>query len=412
MTWARTCRIPAALDEVTHRSGAEVEPQSVGLSRQGVESIWRAVEALYRTGTHPGISLCVLKRGQVVLERALGHLSGNGPDDVPDVPRRPLKADSPFCVFSVSKAVTAMLVHHLDGRGLLHIDDPVAEYIPEFGRHGKGRVTIRHVLTHRAGIPSVAGAANDPDMLGDWDRVVRLLCDARPTFAPGRRLAYHAITGGYVLGEIVARVTGRDLRQLVRSEIADPLGMTWFNYGVRPDQVGEVARNAFTGPPVPPGVSHLVRRALGVSFADAVAISNDPRYLTPIVPSGNLVATAGEIATFFEVLRNDGTHRGIEIFDRRTVRRALAESSYLEVDLTLAFPVRYGLGLMLGAEHFSLFGPRSADAFGHLGFIHVLGWADPRRETSVALLTSGKPFVGAHLVRLVELVRAIATHTE
>ncbi|UJR79697.1 serine hydrolase domain-containing protein [Sandaracinus amylolyticus] len=408
MKLGRHCRIPHDLESVTDRDhGREVSPDRVGLSRRDVDAIWAKTEALYRTGTQPAIALCVRKRGEVVIERAIGHLAGNGPDDREDTPKVPIRASSPFCIFSVSKAVTAMVVHLLDDRGLLHIDDPVAEYLPEFGTHGKDRVTIRHVLTHRAGIPSVAGQHNDPELLLDWDRVVALLCDARPTFPPGRRLAYHAVTGGFVLGEIVRRVTGRDLRDVLRDEIAKPLGFRHFSYGVAPERVREVARNEFTGPPVPPGIHLLVQRALGVPFAEAVRISNDARYLTGVVPSGNVVATAYEVATFFDLLRNGGELGGARIFDRRTVRRALIETSYLELDLTLAFPVRYGLGLMLGAPRLSLFGPRTASAFGHLGFINVLGWADPERELSVALLTSGKPFVGPHLVRLVDLVRTI-----
>lgn len=410
MTLGRYVRVPRDLAAITDRNTRrEVEPERVGMTRRDVDAIWRATEALYRTGTQPAIALCVRKRGDVVIERAIGHLAGNGPDDDEHAPKTPIRATSPFCIFSVSKAVTAMIVHLLDDRGLLHIDDPVVEYLPEFGSHGKDRVTIRHVLTHRAGIPSVAGPHNDPDLLLHWDRVVALLCDARPTFPPGRRLAYHAVTGGFVLGEIVQRVTGRDIRQVLREDIAEPLGLPWLSYGAPLERAHEVARNEFTGPPVPPGIHLLVQRALGVPFAEAVRISNDPRFLGAIVPSGNVVGTAYEVATFFDLLRMGGELDGVRIFDRRTVRRAVIETSYLELDLTLAFPVRYGLGLMLGAPRLSIFGPRSPSAFGHLGFINVLGWADPDRELSVALLTSGKPFVGTHLYRLVDLVRTIAS---
>jgi CubicO group peptidase (beta-lactamase class C family) len=418
MRFSRRCAIPRDLESVTDRNRRrEVDPERVGMRRADVDEIWRATQALYRTGTQPAIAICVRRGGEVVLERAIGHLAGNGPDDAPGTRGSvtapiPIRATSPFCVFSISKAVTAMLVHLLDDRGLLHIDDPVAEYLPEFASHGKDRATIRHVLTHRAGVPSVAGQGNDPDLLLDWDRIVRLLCEARPTFPPGRRLAYHAVTGGYVLGEIVRRVTGKDIRTLLREEIAEPLGLEWFSYGVAPERVAQVARNEFTGFPVPPGIHLLVERALGVPFAEAARLSNDPRYLTAIVPSGNVVATAYEVATFFDLLRMGGTLEGVRIFDRRTVRRAVIETSYLELDLTPAFPVRYGLGLMLGAPRLSLFGARTPNAFGHIGFINMLRWADPDRELAVSVLTSGKPFVGPHLVRLVELVRTIARAAE
>lgn len=402
-------RVPRELASVSSRDAAsEVDPRDAGMTREDVAEIWAAVERLYRSGTQPAITLCVRRDGHVVLNRAIGHARGNGPTDPKGATLVPATPETPFCVYSISKAVTAMVIHLLDGQGHLRLDDPVAEFIPEFGTRGKERTTIRHVLTHRAGIPSVAGHGNDPALLADWDRIVRLLCDAKPTSVPGRRLAYHAITGGYVLGEIVRRVTGRDIRQVLAESIQRPLGFRWLNYGVRPGEVDAVAKSYFTGSRVPPGVSFLIKRALGVTFEDAVTLSNDPRFLTSIVPSGNVVATAHELASFFEMLRCGGELGGVRVIDRRTVRRALTESSYLELDLTLGLPLRYGLGLMLGGSPVSVFGPSTPRAFGHYGFINVIGWADPDRNLSAALLTSGKPFLGPHLVRLWGVLSAIA----
>ncbi|MFO0712676.1 MAG: serine hydrolase domain-containing protein [Sandaracinus sp.] len=417
----RLVAVPADLDEVIDQSGREVDPALVGMDTRAIERIWRAILALYRTGTQPGIAIVVRRRGEVVLERAIGHARGAPMQRGWSAPEAiPLRHDTPFCIFSVSKAVTAMLVHLLDDRGVLHVDDPIAEHVPEFATHGKERTSIRHVLTHRAGIPSVAGN-NDPELLVHWDRVIDLLCDAHPTSVPGRRLAYHAVTGGYVLGEVIRRATGKRIEQHLEDELARPLGFEWFRYGVPPGRETVVAENVFTGSPIPAPLAFLVKRALGVSFEEAVRISNDARYLHAVVPSGNVVATAYEVATFFDLLRQGGSiaasslrgpaaegHGEVSIFSPRTVRRALTESSYLELDLTLAAPVRYGLGLMLGGDTLSLYGPGTPSAFGHLGFINVLGWADPEREISVAVLTSGKPFLGTHLVPLVQILRTIA----
>ncbi|MDP3273629.1 MAG: serine hydrolase domain-containing protein [Deltaproteobacteria bacterium] len=412
MSVQRWVRVASSLAEVTEVSPREVSAHHAGLMRSDVERIWAGVEALYKTGTQPAISLCIERRGHVVLERAIGHLRGAGPGEhEAGVPLERVRVDSPFCLFSASKAVTAMLVHMLDDRGLLHIDDRVCEYIPEFAKHGKDKVTIRHVLTHRAGIPTVAGEHNDLDLLTDWPRIISLLCDAKPTMRPGRKLAYHAITGGFILGEIVRRVSGKDVRTLVREEIAEPMGLTWFGYGVARDQLDRVARNAMTGWPVPPGIAQVVTHALGAPFERAVEYSNDERFLTGIVPAGNLVATAHEAQQFFAMMRNDGVHEGKQVFAPRTIRRAVNESSWLEFDFTVVLPVRYGLGMILGADHVSLYGARTPNAFGHLGFINVLCWADPDRDLSVALLTSGKPAVGTHLLRLIELVGTIARTT-
>lgn len=390
------------------RAPADLDLASLGLTRAGLDGVWQAVEGLYRTGLHPAIAVCLRRQGQVVLERAIGHARGGGPHDPPGTPRVLATPETPFCVFSASKAITALLIHHLDDEGLLHIDDRVAEYLPEFGCNGKERTTIRHILTHRAGIPSVAGTTNDPALLDDWDGIIRLLCEARPTWEPGRRLAYHAITGGFVLGEIVRRVTGKDVRRYLAETVLEPLGFRRMNYGLDPAELDRVAVNAFTGRELPFPVSRLVHRALGVGFRQAVELSNDPRYVTRIVPAGNIYATAGEAARFYELLLNEGELDGRRVLRARTIRRARTESSYLELDLTLAVPIRYGLGFQLGSDVMSLYGPGTGQAFGHLGFIHIFTWADPQRRLAAALLTSGKPFVGLHLRRVYELLAAIA----
>jgi CubicO group peptidase (beta-lactamase class C family) len=399
---------PAA--EVTSRNeSAEVFPREVGLSTGDVESMWSAVVKLYESGLHPAIALCLRRQGKVVIERAIGHVRGNAPGDAKAgvVPVQ-ARYDALFNTFSCSKAVTAMLIHLLDERGLLHLDDPVDEYVPGFGRHGKEWVTIRHILTHRAGIPAVPAEHADASLLADSARVVELLCDAKPISVPGRRLAYHALTGGYVLGEVLRRVTGRDIRTFLRDEVLAPLGFSTFNYGVAPERAGEVAVCSYTGaPPIPP-LARIASRSLGLGVREAVAMSNDIRFLTSVVPSGNIIGTAEEGSRFYELLLRGGELNGVRVFDRRTVRRAVAEQSYLEVDSFLGLPVRYGMGFMLGGEYFSPFGSPSAHAFGHVGFTTVLTWADPERDISVCLMTSGKPFVTPGQLRWIAVARAIA----
>jgi CubicO group peptidase (beta-lactamase class C family) len=394
--------------EVLSRSDAEEEAAAGGLRDEDVQAIWARAEAVYRTGLYPAVGLCVRRHGRVIIDRALGHARGNDPDAAPDTPKTPATPETLFNLFSTSKAITAMLVHLLDQEGLLHINDPVEEYIPGFGRHGKRWVTIQHVLTHRAGIPSIPHSHIDLDLLAEPARIVAMLCDAKPAWAAGRRLAYHALTGGYILGAVVEAVTGLSMREALADRILKPLGFSHLNYGVRPADLPRVAHNTFTGPPVRWPVSSVMRKILGVSLPDAVHISNDPRFLAATIPAGNVVGTANELCRFFELLLRGGTLDGQEIFQRRTIRRALAEHTYFELDLTFMVPIRYGLGVMLGAPTFSLYGHDTPRAFGHLGFTNVLGYADPERDLSVAIMTSGKPFLTPKLIHFLALTREIA----
>jgi CubicO group peptidase (beta-lactamase class C family) len=389
-------------------TAGEADPESAGLTRADVDAIWAAVVRLYRTGLHPAIAVCVRRRGRVVVDRAIGHLRGNAPDDPADAPKVPVRYDSLFNFFSASKAVTAMVIHLLDERGALHLDDAVAEYFPEFGRHGKDAITIRQLLTHRAGIPAVPEARVEVELLADHDRLVAILCDAKPLSVPGRRLSYHALTSGFVLGEVVRRVTGKDVRRVLRDEILTPLGFASFDYGVPPERVQDVALNAFTGLPAFPPQSWLLERALGVSMKKATKLSNDPRFLTAIIPSGNVIGTAEEAGRFFELLLQEGALGDVRIFQARTVRRAVREQSYLEVDSFLGLPVRYAMGFMLGGQRFSPYGPHTPLAFGHIGFTNVVAWADPERRISVGVMTSGKPFITPGQVAWLNIARTIS----
>src|SRR5260221_1969087 len=118
-----------APEEVTSRNTeGETDAHDVGLTKADVEAIWDSVVRLYRTGLQPAMSLCIRRRGKIVIERAIGHLRGNAPEDGPSAPKVPIRYDSLFNLFSASKAVTAMMVHMLDERHLVHLDDTVADY--------------------------------------------------------------------------------------------------------------------------------------------------------------------------------------------------------------------------------------------------------------------------------------------
>ncbi len=403
-------QVPADVESITSiRRDAEVQPRDVGVTAPAVARVWRAVERLYQTGLHPAIQLCVRRRGQVLIDRAIGHASGNGPDDPPDTKKVRVTVDTPFTIYSASKAVTAMLVHLLDQRHQLHIEDPVCEYIPEFGVHKKQWITIRHVLSHRAGIPNLPPELMDLDNLADPKRILRIMCDAAPTSRPGRQLAYHAVSGGFILGEVVRRVTGKDIRTVLDEEIRRPLGFRWMNYGVARRDAKLVARNYFTGPPPMPPLSTLLDRGIGTPFRNVVTLSNDPRFLAHAIPSGNIVATANELSRFYQLLLNGGELDGVRIFDQRTIRRAIAEQSYLEIDFTLGFPFRYSMGFMLGGSWISVYGPDTQYAFGHIGFTNIVSWADPERQVAATLMTSGKPLLYPQIVYVFDIMRQIAS---
>jgi len=385
---------------------AECRPQDVGMSQAGVDNIWRAVETLYRTGLQPAITLVIRRRGRIVMKRAIGAVSGNAPGDAG--PSVALQPDAPLCLFSASKAISAMLLHKLIEQGRLSLDDRIADTIPEFAQRGKGAVTVRHLLAHRAGIPDIPHVDPKPELLHDWDEIVRLLCAAEPFDRHFERQAYHALTAGFIGGELLRRITGRDQRELLREWIAEPLGCRYMSYGLSPADRAQSPRNVCTGiPPVWP-LTFLAKQVLGVPFEAAVEASNADAFYDSVVPAGNIWASADDTSRVFQMLLNGGTLDGVRVFKPETVATMTRRvSRRLQIDETLGIPMPFSTGFMLGGNPAGLFGLNSGRAFGHIGFMTVICWADPARDISVALLNTGKSLSPTGLVRVAQVVGAI-----
>lgn len=400
-------RIPRSLEDITHVSQDEVNPDTVDLKPQVIEDIWSATEQIYKSRTMPAISLAVRHRGELILNRGLGHARGNGPKDKHLEAAVTMTADTPVCLFSASKAITAMLVHKLAEEGLIHLHDPVAEYIPEFAVRGKQYITVGQVLAHKAGIPIIRQKEPDPSLLWDWDACVKTLCETWPRKDAGHKQAYHAITGGFILGEVMRRVTGQSLNEILRSRIASPLGARYMSFGLPSADQPDAALNYFTGRPEVFPINHVVRRALGGSFSLVSEVSNSREFMSAVIPAGNVYATAKEACDFFQCLLNGGSFNGRRLFERGTVVRAISEASARQLDRTLYIPLRTSEGFMLGDSPFGMYGPSTREAFGHLGFIAIFCWADPARDISVSLLTTGKPLIAPHLRPLVGFLRTM-----
>ena len=406
----RLSAIPHDLDPVIRIDARkEADPEEVGLRQADIDRIWDEVIKLYRTGVHPAITISLRRRGRIIMARSIGHARGNGPHDGPESERVVARPDTPMCLFSASKAITAFLMHLLAEDGLVDLARPVTFYAPEFGRRGKGNITLHQLLSHRGGIP---GLPRDMplDALWDEDRIWELLCDAKPIITDGSKLAYHAITGGFVLERVLRTVTGAGINAYIDRKLRQPMGMKYFTYGIGAEHREEVALNYATGPRQGPVLGALIRRALGADMESIERISNAPQFLDAVIPAGNLFGTAAEVSAFFQMMLDGGTWKRKRICARSTIAGAVREVGTRSFDRTLLLPMRYSAGMMLGDDPFGLWGPYSREAFGHVGLINKFAWADPQRQLSVAILTSGMLLVAHHLVPFGRLVRTIGQH--
>ncbi|MBS3804872.1 MAG: beta-lactamase family protein [Oleiphilaceae bacterium] len=402
----QTCRVPDDLESVTCRDSAAEQPASVGISESATDAVWRSVQRLYRTGTHPGIQLSVRHRGVSVLNRAIGHASGNGPRAPAAANKVAMTPETPVCYFSASKAVTALLIHILAEDGLVNLLDPIAYYFPEFAQRGKGSINIYQILSHRGGIPAIPKETSI-DVLWDKEEVWRLLCEAEPVAVDGSKLAYHAITGGYVLQRVLEKVTGNTIEVFLDRHIRKPMGMRYFTYGLSTEDLEKLATNYATGPTPFFPVSRIVQQALGADLHTVEQVVNDPRFQSAVIPAGNLCGTAEEMGRFFQMMLNGGVWEGKRICQTVTVRRAIQPYGSLQLDRTLMLPMRFSAGLMLGGNPVGLWGQGSGDAFGHVGLINKFCWADPARDISVSLINTGIPIVGHHLPALAHFIYSI-----
>lgn len=404
MTDDRRIRVPADLDAVTDRG----EEDHSEVDSAAVERIWDAARHWYSAGMHPAIQVCLRRNGKVILDRAIGHGWGNGPGDSVDAEQIPVATSTPFCVYSTAKAITTTVTHMLVERGAFSLEDRVCDYLPNYTSHGKDRTTIRHVVTHSAGIPFATGPKPDLKRMDDSEYARDMLGRMKPVYRPGLVHIYHGVTWGPLMREIISAATGRSIRDILAEQILDPLGFRWTNYGVAAQDVPLVAPSHVTGKPLPPPIAKAFKTAVGGTPQQIIPFSNTPEFLTGVVPSSNTVSNAHELSRFAEILCRGGELDGVRVLSPEALRAATTQARRLRPDLATGLaPMRWGTGYMLGSKRFGPFGRDADGAFGHTGLTDIAMWADPQRALSVAVVSSGKPSGHPEAKRYPALLNAI-----
>jgi CubicO group peptidase (beta-lactamase class C family) len=294
-------------------------------------------------------------------------------------------------------------------RGHFALDDRVCEYLPSYTSHGKDRTTIRHVMTHSAGVPFATGPRPDLKRMNDSEYAREMLGNLRPVYPPGLVHIYHGLTWGPLIREIVSAATGRDIREILATEILEPMGFRWTNYGVAEQDVALVAPSFPTGKPVPAPLARAFKLAVGGTMHQIIPFTNTPAFLTSVVPSSSLISTADEMSRFAEIWTRGGELDGVRVFSPQTLRSATAEARRLRPDVATGLvPLRWGTGYMLGSKRFGPFGRNAPAAFGHTGLVNIAVWADPDRHLSAGVISSGKPGRDPEARRYTGLLDSIA----
>jgi CubicO group peptidase (beta-lactamase class C family) len=335
-----------------------------------------------------GGALVVRLRGETVLDLSTGWADR--------AQTRPWKPETLALSFSTTKGIASTVVHRLAERGELDYDEPVATYWPEFAAGGKGRVTVRDLLTHRAGLWSVRAVADRPEDLLDHLAMEERLA-ARTVRAPTERSAYHAITYGWLVAGLARRVTGgRGLAELVRTEVAEPLGVTGLHIGV-----DETARTLVAQPvgsalrhlgaasryitPVMTGIrgTRAAHDALIAPGFHELFEGSEPSIWNTEMPAVNGALSATALARLYGALANGGADAGARLLSEETVRD-LGRVHVRTVDGVLGIRMRWRLGY----HHAFGTGRGAPLAFGHYGYGGSGGWADPELGLSLGFVTN------------------------
>jgi CubicO group peptidase (beta-lactamase class C family) len=331
-----------------------------GLTEPSFTAVRQAFELNIERYGEVGAAVCVYHHGRPVVDIWTGQAD-------PDA-NRPWQRDTLQVVFSATKGVVAACAHLLVQRGDLDLDAPVARYWPEFGTAGKDRIPVRWVLSHQAGL----AALDRPLTLADvaaWSPVTAAIARQAPAWEPGTAHGYHAFTYGWIVGELVRRVSGRSIGTFFRQEIADPLGLDiWI--GLPGDKQHRVSR--IVAPPLDLSTvdrSSLMARAMLPT--DEPLDLNRPDLRTAEIPAVNGVCTAHALARFYAALI--GSVDGHRILDPAALAAATAEQA-AGPDRILQAPTRWALGFGLPTPDLPWFTPT---LFGHAGHGGSLAFADP-----------------------------------
>ena len=368
------------------------------------EAVREAFADLFNDPQERGAALCIQIGGDTVVDLWAGTADKDG--------EHAWHTDTIANLFSCTKTFTAVTALQLVEEGKLALDAPVAKYWPEFAAAGKASITLRQLLSHRAGLPALRELL-PPEALYEWQTMVDALAAEAPWWTPGEGHGYAAITYGWLVGELIRRADGRSPGQSIMARTAQPLGLD-FHIGLADDQfyrVAHIARSKGTQ-----GDASAQRLLMAMmkepasmstrAFTNPPSImtsTNKPQWRRMEQPAANGHGNARSLAGFYSGLL-DGRLLGPEMFAELTREHSVGE------DKTLRTQTRFGLGCMLdqpqvGNATYGL----SAKAFGHPGAGGSIGFADPQREVAFGFVTNT---LGPYVLmdpRVQKLVQVLAT---
>ncbi|HLZ73357.1 serine hydrolase domain-containing protein [Phenylobacterium sp.] len=329
-----------------------------GFTQDKFAPVREAFAANFASGADVGASFCATQDGETVVDLWGGFADA--------AKTRPWEKDTIVNVYSTTKTMTFLTALLIADRGELDFDAPVARYWPEFAANGKADIKVSHLMAHSAGLSGWRERVTTEDLY-DWDKVCALLAAQAPLWEPGTASGYHAITQGYLVGEVVRRITGKSLGTVFREEIAEPLGADfWIGLPASED-----ARVAELIPP-PPGQgagegqqTEIQKISFNNPTVD-VSATRTRGWRGAEIPAAGGTGNARSVAEIHTILANGGVAKGKRFMSEAGCRKAL-ELQIEGPDLVLGMPARFGMGFGLAGGTVPLPNPQDSMYWGGYG---------------------------------------------
>jgi CubicO group peptidase (beta-lactamase class C family) len=363
-----------------HPSLIAARPEDVGIDSERLDAVFARAKRDVDEGTLPSAQVAVARHGKLAGVRAFGSAVQGGEE-------QPATDETLYSIFSSTKGVVAVAVWILFEEGLLKLEERVADIIPEFGTNGKEVVTVEQVLLHTGGFPY---APFKPESWGDREALLDAFERWRLNWEPGTRYEYHPTSAHWVLGEIIQRRTGMDFRDFIRRRVTGPMGLDELFVGLPEEHDMRMAKIQWMGEPVePPG-------GWGEVTPEAVKRFNGPEARRSGVPGAGGIASAAELALFYQPLLNGGqTAGGNRVLKSETIEFGTkVRTPAALLDPVWKIPPNRGLSVVVAGDDGQAFmrgfgrtcSPR---AFGHGGAGGQIAWGDPETGISVGYVTNG-----------------------
>ena len=354
------------------------------------DAVWQAFEHNFASAGDKGAAFSAYCEGEKVVDIWAGTRDRHQ--------ELAWQEDTLVNVFSAGKGVLAMAALQLIEDGLLELDAKVTDYWPDYGCNGKQATTVAHCLSHRAGIPAIRQTI-DPDAVYEWDRMAEVVANEEPSWQPGTAQGYHVFTFGWLVGELVKRVSGMSVSQYVAGKLMPKIEGDFY-FGVPDERLSDVADVALSSFVAEPAIdADMTSKNVDkvTSQADDIAArafsypptlfsgSNKRVWRQADIPAGNGHCDARSLAQLYGVLANGGASKDIRLLSSKSVVMCSKPLSN-ETDRVFGKPIKFSAGFMLNTPGMFEFGGKHS--FGHLGSGGSVGFADPEKAVGSAYVTN------------------------